>query len=52
VDALRAGFQQDRRFRLAGRYQAKGLQVFKYSLENSTPAPDGGSSHSTLILGD
>ena len=51
VDALRAGFQQDRRFRLAGRYEAKGLQVFKYSLENSTPAPDGGLSHSTGATG-
>lgn len=36
--ALCAGLERDPRFRLAGRYEAKNLRVFKYSLEDE-PAP-------------
>jgi hypothetical protein len=32
-DALRSGLERGRRFRLVGSYEARGLRVFKYSLE-------------------
>jgi hypothetical protein len=36
-DALQRGFERDRRFRMAGQYEARGLRVFKYTLENEPP---------------
>jgi hypothetical protein len=39
-DVLLGGLQQDRRFRLVGQYEARGLRVFKYSLEGE-PASAG-----------